>query len=385
MRLGAPSGASWALRGSSRQHSLRALPRGPGRPISGVLGTRESLLRAAAANGNSQGDVADLATATATASEADAADVLTAAAAAPRPAARAAQQQEAASTSGRGRAAATPLARAEAAAAGAARTALGMAAAAALPEPPLQVAAVGLLPEQDYGNLRGGQYPFQYDPVYGLPIVREVVRYGELLRDIRQGEVSQVLWFFDPARLDPFYVDGRCIVRYRDGRVKQGVVPPGDVRIPYAMDAHGVAGVKIPLEPRHVAEYAAFDDVVPQGPLGRALSWLTGKGQPAPVEGEGPAGRRGPRLAPSPEEAAMALGAEERGQLIDEQQDAVRATAAMLQRLPTDDYEAYEAAGKRFVADKGQKKSWSDKIIISQDTQARRARRAPLRTPCRAA
>jgi hypothetical protein len=32
----------------------------------------------------------------------------------------------------------------------------------------------------------GGQYPFQYDPVYGLPIVREVAKYGEVLRDIRQ-------------------------------------------------------------------------------------------------------------------------------------------------------------------------------------------------------
>lgn len=68
------------------------------------------------------------------------------------------------------------------------RSLLG-AAVAALPEAPLQTVAVDLLPEQDYGNLRGGQYPFQYDPVYGLPVVRDVVRYGELLRDIRQGEV----------------------------------------------------------------------------------------------------------------------------------------------------------------------------------------------------
>jgi hypothetical protein len=142
--------------------------------------------------GSSQADVADLQL-SAAAAEQDAAAVLTASAAAPRHAG-AQQQQEPASTSGRGAASApapppAPLARVEAAAASAARGALG-AAAAALPDPPLQTADVGLLPERDYGNLRGGQYPFLFDPVYGLPIVREVVRYGELLRDVRMGEVS---------------------------------------------------------------------------------------------------------------------------------------------------------------------------------------------------
>lgn len=57
------------------------------------------------------------------------------------------------------------------------------------PTPPEQqqlYAAPPLLPAKDYGNLMGGQYPFQYDPVYGLPVVREVAKYGEVLRDIRQ-------------------------------------------------------------------------------------------------------------------------------------------------------------------------------------------------------
>jgi hypothetical protein len=100
--------------------------------------------------------------------------------------------------------------------------------------------AIDPLPEKNFGNLRGGEYPFMYDPVYGLPIVREVARYGELLKDIRQGEVSQILWFFDPACADPYYMDGRCLVRYKDGRVKQSVVPVSDFRIPYAMEAHNV-------------------------------------------------------------------------------------------------------------------------------------------------
>jgi hypothetical protein len=50
----------------------------------------------------------------------------------------------------------------------------------------------------------------------------------------------QVLWFFDPGRTDPYHLDGRCLVRYKDGRVKQAVVPQQDARIPYAMAAHGV-------------------------------------------------------------------------------------------------------------------------------------------------
>ena len=108
-----------------------------------------------------------------------------------------------------------------------------------LPPGPREV-ALDPLPEKNFGNLRGGEYPFTYDPVYGLPIVREVARYGELLRDIRQGEVSQILWFFDPARADPYHLDGRCLVRYKDGRVKQSVVPVNDFRVPYAMEAHNV-------------------------------------------------------------------------------------------------------------------------------------------------
>jgi hypothetical protein len=62
-------------------------------------------------------------------------------------------------------------------------------AAAVEPTPPEEqqlYASPPLLPTKDYGNLMGGQYPFQYDPVYGLPIVRDVAKYGEVLRDIRQ-------------------------------------------------------------------------------------------------------------------------------------------------------------------------------------------------------
>jgi hypothetical protein len=110
-------------------------------------------------------------------------------------------------------------------------------------EPPharQQYAAVDPLPHKNFGNLRGGQYPFLYDPVYGLPIVHDVAKYGEVLRDIRTGLVQEVLWFFEPNHTDTFAGDGRCLVRYKDGRVRQSVVPLQDFRVPYAMQAHGV-------------------------------------------------------------------------------------------------------------------------------------------------
>jgi hypothetical protein len=37
-----------------------------------------------------------------------------------------------------------------------------------------------------------------YDPVYGLPIIQEVAKYGEVLRDMREGRVKEILWFANP-------------------------------------------------------------------------------------------------------------------------------------------------------------------------------------------
>lgn len=39
---------------------------------------------------------------------------------------------------------------------------------------PLPEIYAPLLPEKNVGTLRGGRYPFTYDPVYGLPVVNEV-------------------------------------------------------------------------------------------------------------------------------------------------------------------------------------------------------------------
>ena len=63
---------------------------------------------------------------------------------------------------------------------------------------------------------------------------------AQVLRDIREGRVEEVLWFYEPGVSDPYYTDGRCLVRYKDDGVAQSVIPLADARIPYAMAAHGV-------------------------------------------------------------------------------------------------------------------------------------------------
>jgi hypothetical protein len=120
------------------------------------------------------------------------------------------------------------------------------------------------LPEKNLGTLRGGRwgtsasawrgcmgffahagpspltsfapacrYPFLYDPVYGLPVVGEVAKYGEVLRDMRLGQVKEVLWFANPRPGVPGMLDfeGRCLLRYLNDSVKQAVLLPSDLRI----------------------------------------------------------------------------------------------------------------------------------------------------------
>ena len=59
-------------------------------------------------------------------------------------------------------------------------------------------------------------------------------RYGDVLRDIREGRVRQVLWFHPPSLLSEYPragSSGRCLVRYVDGRVRQAVILPTDLRV----------------------------------------------------------------------------------------------------------------------------------------------------------
>lgn len=196
---------------------------------------------------------------------------------------------------------------------------------------------VDLLPPKDHGNLQGGQYPFTYDPVYGLPIVRDIASYSDVLRGIRTGRVKQILWFFDPDRTDPFFTNGRCLVRYKDERVRQAVIPPDDVRVPYAMEVHGVQAIKIPLEPRHVVEYAQGDDESFWHPWQRwysqHLAWQ---------EFERPLLRRGPRIGPTPREmAAIEPDRQLVKEKVEEQTGFLRSIMYSANRMDTDDEVAY--------------------------------------------
>jgi hypothetical protein len=71
---------------------------------------------------------------------------------------------------------------------------------------------VPILPEKNVGTLRGGMYPFVYDPVYGLPLVQEIATYGEVLRDMREGRVKGIYWFNKQSEAASSLLDfeGRC-------------------------------------------------------------------------------------------------------------------------------------------------------------------------------
>jgi hypothetical protein len=85
-----------------------------------------------------------------------------------------------------------------------------------------------------------------YEPRYGLPVVRRRLGYSDLLRAIRRGEVEELLFFSQRGRPD---LEGPCLVALADGTTAQASVPPHDVRIPYAMEAHGVRGRRLAPAP----------------------------------------------------------------------------------------------------------------------------------------
>ena len=88
---------------------------------------------------------------------------------------------------------------------------------------------------------------YLYEPKFGLPVVRKRLSYGELLREIRIGNVKQLKFFqsYDEA----IELEGPCLVVFKDDTLAQGYVPHFDYRIPYAMENHGVAAVRLPGEP----------------------------------------------------------------------------------------------------------------------------------------
>ncbi|CAL8467515.1 g7053 [Coccomyxa elongata] len=88
-----------------------------------------------------------------------------------------------------------------------------------------------------------------FEPVFGLPIVRRQLKYAELLKEIRLGNVKKVAFFDnddimeDRKEFQP--VEGPCLVIFRDDRVAHSYVPRYDFRIPYAMETHGVVADRV--------------------------------------------------------------------------------------------------------------------------------------------
>lgn len=62
-------------------------------------------------------------------------------------------------------------------------------------------------------------------------------RYGELLREIRQENITNIL-FFDTDQYSELHaedgwtaVEGACLVVFKDGHLEQAYIPPQDVRM----------------------------------------------------------------------------------------------------------------------------------------------------------
>ena len=88
---------------------------------------------------------------------------------------------------------------------------------------------------------------YRYEPKFGLPVVTKYLSYGDLLRDIRTEKVKELKFFC--AQDDVIELEGPCLVIYRDGTLAQSYVPSFDYRVPYAMENHGVAAIRLPAEP----------------------------------------------------------------------------------------------------------------------------------------
>lgn len=76
-----------------------------------------------------------------------------------------------------------------------------------------------------------------FETSYGRPVVHKYVKYSDLLRDIRLEKVNEIFWFTQEEDRE---LEGPCLVEYKDGKLKQAHIPPSDLRLPYAMSAHGV-------------------------------------------------------------------------------------------------------------------------------------------------
>lgn len=87
---------------------------------------------------------------------------------------------------------------------------------------------------------------YLYEGTYGLPVVYKKLSYSELLRAIREENVTEVA-FFTQRGWD--FLEGPCLVSLKDSTVAQAIFPPNDARLSYAMEMHGVRGSRLPVPP----------------------------------------------------------------------------------------------------------------------------------------
>jgi len=85
-----------------------------------------------------------------------------------------------------------------------------------------------------------------YEGTYGLPIVRTTLDYSGLLRAIREESIDSVGFFTQRGH---GYLEGPCLVTFKDGTVAQAIWPTNDARLSYAMESHNVRGYRLDTPP----------------------------------------------------------------------------------------------------------------------------------------
>ena len=93
---------------------------------------------------------------------------------------------------------------------------------------------------------RGAGKQYLYEQTYGLPVVYKKLSYSELLRAIREEEVDEISFFTQRGH---HFLEGPCLVSFKNGSVAQAIFPPDDPRLSYAMETHGVRGARLPSPP----------------------------------------------------------------------------------------------------------------------------------------
>ena len=103
---------------------------------------------------------------------------------------------------------------------------------------------------------------YLYEATYGLPIVHKTLDYSALLRAIREESIESVGFFTQRGHS---YLEGPCLVTFKDGTVAQAIWPTNDARLSYAMESHNVKGYRLDTPP-------TLKELQPSRGLGEAAS-----------------------------------------------------------------------------------------------------------------